>query len=209
MIDEEIYEEYLEYLLEGNKEKSIEIVNNLIDEGVKIQDIYIELIQPTMYKVGELWEKGEISVADEHLATSITDRILTIIYPRIFSGEKKGKSAVVACVANEYHQLGGRMVADFFELHGWDGYFVGANTPLKDLLDLIEEKEPDVVGLSLAMYFNLPELLEAINVIQEEHLDLEILVGGQAFRQGGSDVLDDYQNVKYISSLKELKKIID
>ena len=209
MIDEETYERYLDDLLDGDKQKCIEIVNSLMDEGVGIKDIYIHLIQPSMYEVGELWEKGEISVADEHIATSITDRLLTIIYPRIFSGKKKGKSAVVACVANEYHQIGGRMVADFFELHGWDGYFVGANTPLGDLLDLIDEKKPDVVGLSLAMYFNLSELLEAVEVIHDKNPDLDIIVGGQAFRQGGSEVLDDYDKVQYLSSLEELEKILE
>ncbi|MFW5927853.1 MAG: cobalamin B12-binding domain-containing protein [Thermoplasmatota archaeon] len=208
MIDEKIYRKYLDNLKEGNKKKCIEIVNSLIDEDIDVKELYIGLIQPSMYKVGELWEKDEISVADEHLATSITDRILTMIYPRIFSGEKKGKTAIVACVANEYHQLGGRMVADFFELHGWDGYFIGADTPIEDLLDLIDEKKPEVVGLSLAMYFNLPELKEAIEVIHGNYPDLDIIVGGQAFRHGGSDFLENYQNVKYIPSLNELEEII-
>ena len=209
MIDEDIYKRYLENLLEGNKEECIDIVNSLLDEGIEIKDLYIGLIQPSMYEVGELWETGEISVADEHLATSITDRILTMIYPRLFSSERKGKSAIISCVANEYHQLGGRMVADFFELNGWDGYFVGANTLVKDLLELIGEKQPEVIGLSLAMYFNLSELLETIEKIREEYPNLKIFVGGQAFRTGGSEVLDDYQNVRYVSSLEELEKIIN
>ncbi|MFW6197175.1 MAG: cobalamin B12-binding domain-containing protein [Thermoplasmatota archaeon] len=208
MIDKEVYDRYLDGLLDGDKERCIEIVNSLIDESVKIKELYTKLIQPSMYHIGELWETGEISVADEHLATSITDRILTIVYPRMFSAEKSGKSAIVACVANEYHQLGGRMVADFFELNGWDGYFVGANTPVKDLIDLIDEKKPEILGLSLAMYFNLPDLLDTIEKIREEYSDLKIIVGGQAFRDGGSDVLDDFDDVEYISSLDRLEEII-
>ncbi|MFW6064917.1 MAG: cobalamin B12-binding domain-containing protein [Candidatus Natronoplasma sp.] len=205
IIDEETYQEYLERLLEGDKEGCTEIVESLLDEDIDIEDLYTDLIQRSMYEVGELWESGDISVATEHLATSITERILTLVYPKILSSTRKGKSVIIACVANEYHQIGGRMIADIFEMAGWDSYFVGADTPIQDLLDLIEEKQPDVVGFSLAIYFNLPELLEFIEKVREEHSDVKILVGGQAFSSGGSEVLDDYENTEYISSINELK----
>ncbi|MFP4142337.1 MAG: B12-binding domain-containing protein [Thermoplasmata archaeon] len=205
MIDEKTYQEYLEKLLEGDKGGCTEIVESLLDEDIEIEDLYTHLIQRSMYEVGELWESGDISVATEHIATSITERILTQVYPEVLSSTRKGKSVIIACIANEYHQIGGRMVADIFEMAGWDSYFVGADTPIQDLLDLIEEKEPNVVGFSLAMYFNLPELLEFIEKVREEYPNMKILVGGQAFSSGGSEVLDDYEDTEYISSIKELK----
>ncbi|MFP4185359.1 MAG: B12-binding domain-containing protein [Thermoplasmata archaeon] len=205
MIDEKTYQEYLEKLLEGDKGGCTEIVESLLDEDIEIEDLYTHLIQRSMYEVGELWESGDISVATEHIATSITERILTQVYPEVLSSTRKGKSVIIACIANEYHQIGGRMVADIFEMAGWDSYFVGADTPIQDLLDLIEENEPNVVGFSLAMYFNLPELLEFIEKVREEYPNMKILVGGQAFSSGGSEVLDDYEDTEYISSIKELK----
>ncbi|MFW6142449.1 MAG: cobalamin B12-binding domain-containing protein [Candidatus Saliniplasma sp.] len=208
MIDKEIYKEYVKKLIEGDKKGCIELVNSLLDQGVDVKELYVDLIQPSMYEVGELWEAGEISVADEHLATSINDRILTIIYPRIFSGEKTGKSAVIACASNEFHQLGGRIVADYFELLGWDGYFIGANTPINDLIEMLKEKRPDLLGLSIAMYSNVPDLLDTIEKVREEFSSMKILVGGQAFKSGGSEVLDEYEGVQYITSLDGLTEII-
>ena len=118
----------------------------------------------------------------------------------------RDSSIIIACVGGEYHQLGGRMVADLCELQGWRGYFLGADTPLPDLLRLIEERRPTLLGLSLSIYFNLPALLQALDVVTTAYPDLPILVGGQAFRWGGVADVQGYPNVSYIASLDELEK---
>ncbi len=87
-------------------------------------------------------------MAIEHLATTITESLLTLVYPRILLPSTSIKRRVVACVANEYHQIGAKMVADVFELNGWDGYFLGANHPSRSLLALFRRSGPHVLGLS-------------------------------------------------------------
>ena len=208
MLDENIFSEYLTYLLDGDKNNCHRILISLIESEMDVREIYLRLIQDSMYKVGDLWEFNKISVATEHMATSITESLMALFYPLIFSSERTGKSAVISCVANEYHQIGGRMVADIFELNGWDGYFIGANSPITDMLDIISQKQPDLVGLSLSIYFRLPELAKTIESITEIYPDLRLLIGGQAFRWGGMDILNRYNNVEYISSLNELESII-
>jgi methanogenic corrinoid protein MtbC1 len=112
---------------------------------------------------------------------------------------------VVAATANEHHQLGAKMVADLFELNGWRGYFLGANTPQRDLLDLIQEKHPDVVALSLTLYFNLDSLLQTAAAIGAEFPGMPILVGGQAFRWGGRARAESLPGVHCLASLGELE----
>jgi methanogenic corrinoid protein MtbC1 len=58
-----------------------------------------------------------------------------------------------------------KLVADIFELNDWRGYFLGANTPRPGLLDLVREKHPDVVTLSLTVYFNLESLLQIAGIL--------------------------------------------
>ncbi len=50
------------------------------------------------------------------------------------------------------------MVADIFELNGWDSHFLGANTPFDQMLAYIQDESPDLVGLSVSVYFNMPAL---------------------------------------------------
>jgi len=205
-LTELVYEEYLAALLAGDRARCTAIVEELLAADVGLRELYVDLFQRALYDVGELWEHQRISVAVEHLATAITERLLTLVQPQVFTGPSREHSIIVACVGSEYHQLGGRMVADFCELHGWRGYFVGHHTPLPELLSLIEERRPTLLGLSLSIYFNLPALLTALDAVTGAYPDLPILVGGQAFRWGGLTAVQGYPQVSYIASLDELEK---
>ncbi|MDQ7824012.1 MAG: cobalamin-dependent protein [Candidatus Eremiobacteraeota bacterium] len=207
-MDEALYRRYLAALIKGDRPTCRSIVTDLLEKDVEVKTIYTDLFQHSLYEVGDLWERHKISVATEHLATAITESLLTLVYPRIFSLEHTGKSALISCVANEFHQIGGRMVADIFELNGWHGYFLGSNTPITALLSMIGEKKPDIVGLSLAVHFNMPSLLEVIKKIRESFPALSLMVGGQAFRWGGIEVVTRYERVSYIASLHDLETLI-
>lgn len=208
MITEEIYHTYLSFLLSGNKRECTTITQKLLDQNVSIYDLYINLFQTSMYQVGNMWENNKISVAVEHMATSITEGLLNLIYPAIFSAEHIGKSAIISCVPNEFHQLGAKMVADIFELNAWDGYFLGANTPSIELLRIIDEKKPDLLGLSMSIYFSLPSLEQTIQMVQASYPRLDIVVGGQGFLWGGVDIIVKYSNVTYVDSLTILEQLI-
>lgn len=206
MIENDLYQTYFTSILDGDKRECLNIVKSLLDDDVKIQKLYTDLFQKSMYEVGELWELNKISVAKEHLATTITESMLSATYPYLFSGIQASKKAIITCTANEYHQLGGKMVADIFELHGWDAHFLGANTPEAELLELIDEIKPDLVGLSLAIYFNLPSLKNALDQIRSNYENLDILVGGHAFTWGGTSLLKNYSGVNYLESLTQLEE---
>jgi len=201
-----VYQQYLAALLAGERAECVAIMQNICSEGVGLKDLYVNLFQRALYEVGDLWEHHRISVAVEHLATAITECLLAQVQPRIFCGPPRKRSIIIACVADEYHQLGGRMVADLCELHGWRGHFLGANTSLPDLLHMIAERRPNMVGLSLSIFFNLPVLLNALDALKVEYPGMPIVVGGQAFRWGGLEALRNYPNVSHISSLDELEK---
>lgn len=203
-VDESTYEHYLGALLSGNKEDCTRIVQTLVSEGAELKNLYTHLFQRSLYQVGELWEHHKISVAVEHLSTAITGRMLTLV--QVFSGPGRDQSIIIACVADEYHQLGSRMVADYCELLGWRAYFLGANTPLANLMQLIEERKPDLLGLSLSIYFNLPALLNALEVVTGKYPKLPILVGGQAFRWGAEEAVRAYPNVSYMATLDDLER---
>ncbi|MFO7840391.1 MAG: cobalamin-dependent protein [Desulfosalsimonadaceae bacterium] len=207
MITEELYSRYLDLLLKGDRAECTRIVQDLLDKGIEIHVLYQDLFRESLYRVGELWEHNRITVAREHLATAITEGLLNLVYPRLFKKESRvqAKKAVISCAANEYHQIGGKMVADVFEMQGWDAHFLGANTPVADMLAHIQEVKPDLVGLSLAVSFNVPHLQSSIEQIRANFRDLDLLVGGQAFRREGTEFLNQYTATHYIRSLKRLE----
>ena len=207
-IDDELYRQYLGGLLRSDEAHCHGIVTRLLDEGTEIATIYTDLLGRALHEIGELWESNRISVADEHIATAITEAVMTQVYPTLFARQSSGKSAVISCVANEYHQVGGKMVADILELRGWNTTFLGANTPFDDLLGAIEENRPDAVGLSLAVAFNFKALERAIEAVAGAFPGLPIWVGGQAFQWGHAGTLSRPANVKVFQSLTDLNGLL-
>ena len=208
MLNETLYNRYLEALLKGDRAQCHDLVEALAVSDIAIKDIYTHLFQRSLYRVGKLWETNKISVAKEHLATAITEGLFSLVYPRLFASEHCDKKAVISCSANEWHQIGGKMVADIFELHGWDSHFLGANTPLVDLLQYIDEIQPDILGLSLSIRSNLSVLLKMLDAVRADFVNLDIFVGGQAFHWGRLDELRQIRRVQYIASLDDLERTI-
>ncbi|MGE5353758.1 MAG: B12-binding domain-containing protein [Acidobacteriota bacterium] len=208
MISEVIFLEYLSCLLEGDKPKCSAIVAHLIESKVDPKELYEKLFQRSLERVGKLWENNKICGATEHMATTITECLMSYTYPVVSAKEKIGKKVIVACVPKEFHQVGAKMVADVFELHGWEAFCLGANTKESELFKLIIEKQPDLLALSMSLYLNLVRLTDMIESVKKEFPQLEIIVGGQAFKENSPDFLGQYYNVRYIPNLKELEKFI-
>ena len=208
LIAEEHYRRYLSNLLSGNHRECTSIVRRLLDDSVDIQSLYVDLFQRSLYEVGELWERNEISVAVEHLATSITENMLAVVFPSISAPDPSGKTVVVSCGANELHQIGGRIVADTFELHGWNSHFLGANTPCEDLLAMVDQKKPDMVALSICVYYNWSPFLRTLEAVCGSFPDLPVLAGGQAFNWGDQDISSRFKQVSVVRSINELTRAL-
>jgi MerR family transcriptional regulator, light-induced transcriptional regulator len=208
IISDALYQQYLAALLQGDRPCCSRIVRDRDCAGAQVEDLYVNLFQRSLYQVGDLWEQHRISVAVEHLATAITERLMAVVQPRLFGGALRQHSILVACVADEFHQLGGRMVADLAELHGWSSHFLGASTPVETLLQTIDRQKPDLLGLSLSVLCNLPALVKAVDAVSGAFPGLPVLVGGQAFRPrwGGITALQGHSGVKHVASLDELER---
>ncbi|MCF8090206.1 MAG: cobalamin-dependent protein [Desulfotignum sp.] len=212
MITKALYQKYLTLLLDGNRRECARIVQQLLDRNIEIRTLYADLFQKSLYEVGRLWEFNKISVAKEHLVTAITEGLLNLVYPRLFdravSDSGNDRKVVISCAANEFHQIGGKMVADMFELNGWDSQFIGANTPVDHMLAHIQDEKPDLVGLSVSVYFNMPALKSGLAAIRGNFHHLDILVGGQAFNWGGTEIPRQYSGTTYVPSLDRLTSLI-
>lgn len=196
--------QYLNYLLLGDHKKCSELISIFISENFDIKQLYEGVIKESLYQVGTLWEKNLISVATEHLASSIVEANLNELYPLIISKEKKEKTAIVSCLENEYHQIGLKMVSDIFEMHGWKVHFLGANTPTNELFNFLCTIKPNLLGISLSIYFHLPTLEKILGRAETEFPDVTVLVGGQAFNHGGEEVLVKFKNAIMKKNVHEL-----
>ena len=143
-------------------------------------------------------ENNKISVATEHLASAIVEAILNELYAIIASKKNINKKVIACCVENEFHQIGIKMINDVFEMNNWKAHFLGSNLPTKDLIKFIDIVKPNLLAISLSIYFHLPILDTMLSRIREEFKDLPIIIGGQAFQHGGEEILKSHNNVIYL-----------
>ncbi len=192
----------------GDRGQCQAIFQEWLDSGFPLRDLYVNLVQRSLYEVGELWERGKISVAREHLATAITESLLNLAYPRLFAGSRSRKSVLVACVPNDYHVLGARIVADYFELNNWRSIFVGT-LPAKHMQSLNEEFRPDAIALSATASFNRNAIVEFTAEVRAAFPNVPILVGGQALGHVERERAERLPGVRALASLGELEKWIE
>jgi methanogenic corrinoid protein MtbC1 len=163
--------------------------------------LYQRVVTPAMHELGRLWEEGVITVADEHLATALTHRVLAVLRPpelfeQAFELSSGKPRAVLAAVQGEQHALGLRMAADLLEDSGYQIAYLGADVPTEALLQALRTLSPTLVGLSATMAESTRRLEDVVEAIRDEHPRLPLLFGGQGSRSphlGEGTPVDDLE----------------
>lgn len=181
----------------------------MINEKVPREKIYLDLLQKSMYRVGQLWENNKISISKEHLASQITKQMLSLIQLRNNGVIETGHKAIIACVEKEFHDIGSQMVSDFLEHKGYEVYNLGANVPGADIISSIEEFDPDLIGISSNFYISILRLTKLVEEINYKFSNKEIIIGGQALLNYDPDILHKYPNIHYIPNLTYLEEYLE
>jgi methanogenic corrinoid protein MtbC1 len=175
---------FLTAILGGQRQAALTIVEEALRAGHSHVDIYINVFTEALHRVGELWELNNISVAQEHIATAITQYVIASIYPRLVPATVHRGSMVVTGVAGELHQIGANLVADAMEANGWTVRFLGTNLPHSSVLATIEEISADILCISTTIVANLPSVVDLVQTVRSklnQHVP-RIVLGGAAYR---------------------------
>jgi len=177
-------EVYLGAILGGHRQAALNIVEEALRSGHSHVDIYSDVFSESLHRVGELWEMNRISVAQEHIATSITQYAIASIYPRMVPAAFNRGNMVVTGVSGELHQIGGNLVADAMEAKGWTVRFLGTNLPHSSILASVEEISADVLCISTTIMANLPSVADLVRVVRSKLKERapRIILGGSAYR---------------------------
>ena len=175
--------DYLAALLNGERHAASRMVLDAVASGVPVKDVYLHVFQPAQYEIGRLWQTNEISVAQEHYGTAATQLIMSQLYPHVFATEKGAGTLVATCIAGDLHEIGLRMVSDFFEIEGWNTFYLGANMPAQAVVDTVVQRRAQLLAISVTMLFHLPAADELIRKVRAAPAcrDVKILVGGGPF----------------------------
>ncbi len=140
-------ERLLSAFVVGDEGGARTIVERLTEGSVSVLELCERLLAPCMAKIGEQWHRGEISVAVEHRATAICERLLARISTHP-SGRPRG-TAVIASPLGDLHAMPSTMAALVLREDRWRIHHLGANVPHADVVELVEDVDADLVVISL------------------------------------------------------------
>jgi methanogenic corrinoid protein MtbC1 len=177
----EIRARYLAAQLRGDRREAVRIVMvEGLERGLSIRDLSEGVVGEAQREIGEKWQRNEVTIAEEHMATAISNLALAQLYERAEPAPRNGKKILVACVEGELHELPARLVADALDTAGFSVRFLGASVPTRTLLDMVGKYAPDLVALSATMSFHGAALRDAVASLRAAHSSVPIAVGGGA-----------------------------
>jgi methanogenic corrinoid protein MtbC1 len=147
-----------------------------------VEEVCLQIVEPLLVEVGDRWHAGEVSVAEEHFATSfIRSRLFGLlnVYQRV---DADTPLVFTACAPEEWHEIGILLVSVFLARRGVAVRYLGPNLPLESLAKVVAEHHPAVVALSAQTRETGRRLRGASQLLASTRPPSPRLVfGGQAF----------------------------
>lgn len=172
---------YLLAVLEGDRIAASRVILDAVGAGLSVARAYTHVLGPVQCELGRLWQACELNVAEEHFATSTTGMVMAQLQAMATRRPRDGRTLLAACAEGDLHDLGVRMLADFFEMEGWRVIPLGASVPAADIATAAQFFRADLVALSGTLPVHLDKIQDAIRLVREQHA-CPVIVGGNVFR---------------------------
>ncbi|MGM7702535.1 MerR family transcriptional regulator [Pseudalkalibacillus sp. Hm43] len=159
----------------------VERADQLLETGFSMypfDDLFHHVLTPLMHRIGDEWEEGTFSVAQEHFASHLFRQRLYQFF-KVFSTNPNLPNALALCPPGENHEIGLLLFSLFLKRKGVGVIYLGANTPTQGLEKIIVENDIHIVFFSLTRSENTDALKNLILQLAEQFPELNIVLGGQ------------------------------
>lgn len=208
----EVQTEFLKDLLQNQLTVAFERIRSLSHDSIGLLDLYQHVFEPTLKEVGNLWETGKISIADEHIISELIERAVVAISENVQTETKPPKNLTAAFMlpGAEMHELPLKMTAEIFKSAGWSVNYIGKSIPSFSIKHFLEKNEIDVFVLSITLKAHLTScesLIQLINGMQLSNPPL-ILIGGGAI-ENETVAVQRLGADMYLESLDALNNLLE
>jgi methanogenic corrinoid protein MtbC1 len=193
-------------LLAGDEVAAETTIREAMEAKLTSAEIDERIITPALWLVGDLWERGEISVADEHLATEIALRVLALQREaeRVALARRRYR-VMLATPAGEHHVVALRMVSNLLSGAGYWIVMLGADVPADALVASVVRHRPDVICMSATMPAVSVQMINSILQVRTADPTAQFVIGGR----GLTSQLNSQAGVGICQRVSEVVEAVD
>jgi signal transduction histidine kinase/methanogenic corrinoid protein MtbC1 len=196
---------YVDGLRAADARRAQAVARDCLTTGLSLAELCARVITPAMHRIGELWARRALTVADEHAATAISHDVLASLKASIDGDPLElGVTVLLAAPEGERHGLGLRMSADVLETAGFHVIYLGIDVPVDSLIATIAGYRPALTGLSLTMPQPPAQIRALTDAITAAHPEGRMLIGGQGIPEWLRD-----DRITYIATVETLVADVD
>ena len=171
----------LDRLIAGDEAGSWKIIEEALSSGASATEIYLDILVPALRSIGERWEHGELSIADEHRASAVATRLVGRLGPHFARRGLSRGTVVLAVPPDDLHSLPSAIVADLLRGRGFDVLDLGANAPVGSIVECARDANRLIAVLVCATFADsLARCTEIATALRHEALGVPIYFGGGA-----------------------------
>ncbi len=170
-------------LMAGDQRGAWHLIEEALGAGVGIRQINARLLTPALQHIGDEWAAGRVSVGDEHRASVLAMRLVSLLGGRFNRPGRKRGTVLVSAVPGDRHGLPSAIMADLLRAEGFEVVDLGADTPIADIIAMAAAQDR-LVGVGLCATSPLQrsterEIREAVREIGAA-TGKPVLLGGSA-----------------------------
>ncbi|HEY0322697.1 MAG TPA: helix-turn-helix domain-containing protein [Pyrinomonadaceae bacterium] len=176
--------QFFEAIVRGHEGASSGVLLSSYVDGLPLVNILDVTVTQAMRRLGNLWHCGEVTVADEHLATQTATRAVETLRECIRIEMVDDRRAVVCTVEEEMHELAVLCAQLLLEEKGLSVVNLGAHTPFYAMTDAIEKHRPHLICISSTANMALSRNAREYDQFRAAAIKRGVLtvLGGEGFR---------------------------
>ena len=170
-------------MINADRAGAAETIGLALAAGIAPAQVIIDILNPTIVRLGQLWEEESISLSQNFVASKIAEDALLRCLPDSAAHQHTKGAVVIGNIEDDFHSLGRRIVGVFLTVAGWDVYDLGNDVTAEQFLGKALEVGACVIGASAMMQttaLNIRSLRELIDVRGLTDR-IKLAVGGAVF----------------------------
>ena len=199
---------FLDILLSGDTERITAIIEGLYLKSAPIYQIYDKLVSPSLNRVGQLWLKNNISIADEHLASNTIIKVINNLSTLLYIEENNSKKIILLfCLKHNNHSIPLQMADQIFSVNGHKVINCSSNTPVFSLKNIIKTYKPNIILASLTYVEDknmaISEIVELKKIINENNKS-DVYIAGIS-----ENYFEDekFSGIEFLNSMSDVNRI--